>query len=98
MRIALAFVVAFYSLLALGDYHEAAVVSPMQVVMGLSIIPMCLLSVCLLASGLMGLSSKEGRAKNIVIAVLASSLLVVVGYREIHRSNQPRSEAIPYNP
>ena len=98
MRIALAVLVAFYALLALGDYHEADVVSPMQVIMGLSIIPMCILAVGLLFSGLMGLSSKDGRTQNIVIAVLAAALLVVVGYREFRRSNRPRSEAIPYNP
>lgn len=98
MRIALAVLVAFYSLLALRNYHEAAVVTPMQVIMGLSIIPMCILAVGLLFSGLMGLSSKEARTQNIVIAVLAATLLVVVGYREFCRSNRPRSEAIPYNP
>jgi hypothetical protein len=98
MRIALAILVAFYSLLTLGDYHEAAVVSPMQVIMGLSIIPMCILAVSLLFSGLMGLSSKDARMQNIVIAMLAATLLVVVGYRELRRSNRPRSEALPYNP
>jgi hypothetical protein len=61
MRIVLAVLVAFYSLLALGDYHEAAVVTPMQVIMGLSIIPMCILAVGLLLSGLMGLLSKGKR-------------------------------------
>jgi hypothetical protein len=98
MRIALAVVVAFYALLALGDYHEPAVVSPMQVLMGLSIIPMCLLAVCLVFSGLMGLSSKEARTQNIVTAVLASTLLFVVGYREFRRSKPRPSEAIPYTP
>jgi hypothetical protein len=98
MRIALAILVALYSLLAMGDYHEAAVVTPMQVIMGLTIIPMCILAVGLLFSGLMGLSTKEARTQNIVIAVLAATLLVVVGYRELRRSNRSRSEAIPYNP
>jgi uncharacterized oligopeptide transporter (OPT) family protein len=97
MRLALAVFVAFYSILALGDYHEAAVVSPMQVIIGLSIIPMCIIAVGLLFSGLMGLSSKEARTQNIVIVLLAAALLVVVGYREFRRSNRPRSEAIPYN-
>lgn len=98
MRIALAIFVAFYELLSLGNYHEPAVVSPMQVIMGLSIIPMCILAVCLLFSGLMGLSSKDARAQNIVIAVLASSLLIVVGIRELRRSRPRTSEAIPYTP
>jgi hypothetical protein len=98
MRLALAVFVAFYSILALGYYHEAAVVSPMQVIMGLSIIPMCIIAVGLLFSGLMGLSSKEARTQNIVIVLLAAALLVVVGYREFRRSNRPRSEASPYNP
>ncbi len=98
MRMALAVFVAFYSLLALGDYHEAASVTPMQVIMGLSIIPMCILAVGLMFSGLMGLSSKKARTQNIVIALFAATLIVVVGYRELRRFNRPRSEAIPYNP
>lgn len=96
MRIALAVVVAFYALLALGDYHEPAVISPMQVVMGLSIIPMCILAVWLVCSGLARLSSKEARSQNMVIVVLASTLLVVVGCREFLRSRPQTSEAIPY--
>lgn len=98
MRLTLAVLVAFYSLLALGDYHQAAVITPMQVVMGLSLIPMCFLAVGLLLSGLIGLLSKEARTQNIVICVLAATLLVVVSYREIRRTNRPRSEAIPYTP
>ena len=98
MRVALAVIVAFYSLLALGDYHEATVVTPMQIIMGLSIIPMCIVASGLMFSGLTGLSSKERRLENILIAVLAATLLVVVGYREFRRSKRPRSEAIPYNP
>jgi hypothetical protein len=101
MRAALAVIVAFYSILALGDYHEAAVVTGMQLIMGLSIIPMCILAVCLVFSGLIGLgqaASNEARITNITIAVLASSLLFVVGYREMRRSTRPRDEAIPYTP
>jgi hypothetical protein len=91
--------VAFYSLLALGDYHEAAVVTPVQFIMRLSIIPVCIVAVGLLVSGLMGWSLKQARTQNIVIAVLAATLLVVVvGYREFRRSNRARSETIPYNP
>jgi uncharacterized membrane-anchored protein len=98
MRIALAVLVAFYSLIALGNYHEAAVVTPMQVIMGLSIIPMCILAIGLLFSGLMGLSLKQARTQNIVISVLAATLLIVVANRELRRSNRHRNEAIPYNP
>jgi hypothetical protein len=49
-------------------------------------------------SGLLGLSSKEAKTQNIVIEVLASTLLLVVGYKELRRSKPPRSEAIPYTP
>lgn len=64
---ALAVVVACYALFALGDYVEPAVAAPMQVYLGLPLVPMWILAVCLLICGPSRTVSSDGLALGISV-------------------------------